>query len=51
MSFLTFTGIRKITNYLPFNLNVLLIKDDYPSLVKAFDEKNLILKVLKYKKI
>ena len=33
------TGIRKITNYLPFNLNVLLIKDDYPSLVNAFDEK------------
>ena len=33
------TGIKYITNYLSTKLNVLLIKDDYPSLVKAFDEK------------
>ena len=33
------TGIKHITNYLSTKLNVLLIKDDYPSLVKAFDEK------------
>ncbi len=32
-------GIRQAISYLPENLNVLLIKEDYPSLVKAFDEK------------